>query len=128
MIQIGSFLNVIDNSGAKKVLCIRININCKKRYAYLGENIIVSIKSLRSKRRSFSKVKKGELFNALIVRTKKENKTFLNNKFSFLHNSVILLTRQNKLIGTRIFGGLSKNFRFTKFLRIISLSSGVIKT
>jgi large subunit ribosomal protein L14 len=126
MIQIGSFLNVVDNSGAKKVACIRINASCKKRYAETGENIIVSVKSLRSKRRAFSKVKKGELFNALVVRTKKAKKDFFKNEHSFLHNSVILLTRQNKLIGTRVFGGLPKFFRFTKYMRILSVSSGTI--
>jgi large subunit ribosomal protein L14 len=125
MIQIGSYLNVIDNSGAKKVACIRINASCKKRYAHIGDNIIVSVKSLRSKRRFFSKVKKGEMFNALIVRTRKK-KDFFSNNFSFLQNSVILLSKQNKLVGTRIFGGVAKIFRFTKYMRIISLSSGSI--
>jgi large subunit ribosomal protein L14 len=126
MIQIGSYLNVVDNSGAKKVACIRINASCKKRYAFLGENILVSIKSLRSKRRIFAKVKKGEICNALIIRTKKEQKDFFKHNFSFLQNSVVLLTRQNKLIGTRIFGAVSKNFRFSKYMRIISISSGII--
>ena len=126
MIQIGSYLNVVDNSGAKKVACIRINASCKKKYAFLGEDILVSVKSLRSKRKVFSKVKKGEILKALIIRTKKENKNFLSNSFSFLQNSVILLNRQNKLIGTRIFGAVLKKFRFSKYMRIISLSSGVL--
>jgi large subunit ribosomal protein L14 len=126
MIQIGSYLNVVDNSGAKKVACIRINASCKKRYAQTGENIIVSVKSLRSKRRVFSKVKKGEIFNALVVRTKKMKKDFIKNEHSFLQNSVILLTRQNKTIGTRIFGAIPKFFRFTKYMRLISVSSGTL--
>lgn len=126
MIQIGSYLNVVDNSGAKKVACIRINASCKKRYAFLGEDIIISVKSLRSKRRVFSKVKKGDVLKALIIRTKKDNKNFLSNSFSFLQNSVVLFSRQNKLIGTRVFGGISKKFRFTKYMRLISLSSGIL--
>jgi ribosomal protein L14 len=60
------------------------------------------------------------------VRTKKAKKDFFKNEHSFLHNSVILLTRQNKLIGTRVFGGLPKFFRFTKYMRILSVSSGTI--
>lgn len=127
MIQIGSYLNVIDNSGAKKVACIRINASCKKRYAFLGENIIVSVKTLRSKRRSFSKVKKGEIFNALIVKTIKEKKDYFKNSFSFFNNSVVLLSRKNKLIGTRVFGVVPKYFRFTKYARLIYLSSGSLK-
>lgn len=126
MIQIGSYLDVIDNSGAKKVFCIRINTSCKKRYAYAGDTIVVSVKSLRSKRRLFSKVKKGEIYHALVIKTRKEKKNFFDNSISFVQNSVILLTRQNKLVGTRIFGALSKDFRFTKYMKIISLSSGVI--
>lgn len=127
MIQIGSYLNIVDNSGAKKVACIRINASCKKRYAYTGDNIVVSIKSLRSKRRIFSKVKKGEIFVALVVRTKKINTDFFQNQFSFFQNSAVLLTRQNKLIGTRIFGALPKTFRFSKYMRMISLCSGLTK-
>ena len=126
MILIGSYLNVIDNSGAKKVACIKIDTSCKKRYAFSGDTILVTVKSLRSKRRVFSKVKKGELFNALIIRTKNHKKDFFNNKFSFLQNSVVLLTRQKKLIGTRIFGGVPKFFRFTKYMKLMSLSSGVL--
>lgn len=127
MIQIGSFLSVVDNSGAKKVACIRINASCKKRYAYTGDNIIVSVKSLRSKRRIFSKVQKGEIFVALVIRTKKSSKDFFKNQFSFSQNAAVLLNRQNKLIGTRVFGALPKTFRFSKYMRMISLCSGVVK-
>lgn len=124
MIQKGSFLNIIDNSGAREVACIRINASCKRRYAYLGENIIVSIKSLRTKRRHFSKVKKGEIYNALIVRLKTHKKDFFSNSFLCLSNSAILLSKKNKLIGTRIFGTIPKTFRYTKYMRILSLSAG----
>ena len=126
MIQIGSFLNVVDNSGAKKVACIRINTSCKKRYAYTGDTIIVSVKSLRIKRRVSSKVKKGEIYNALVVKTKIEKKDFFKDKTSSLQNSVILLTRQNKLVGTRIFAAVYKRFRYTRYMKIISLSAGTI--
>jgi large subunit ribosomal protein L14 len=72
MIQVGTVLNVSDNSGAKKVYCIRVINGSKKKYACLGDLILVVVKSLRKKRRSLSKVKKGDIFNALIVRTKKK--------------------------------------------------------
>jgi large subunit ribosomal protein L14 len=127
MIQNGTYLNVQDNSGARSVMCIKVLKGYKSRYAYIGDLILVSVKKLRTKRRSLSKVKKGELFKALIVRTKTKFNTYNNGNFnSFLENSVILINKQNKLIGTRIFGLVSKKLRYSKFFRIISLSSGTI--
>lgn len=121
MIQVGSTLKVIDNSGARVVKCIRSEAG---RYAFFGDVILVSIKSLRKKRRSFSKVKKGEVVRALVVRTKK----ILNSKCSieYLENSVVLINKKNKLIGTRVFGSLPKILRATKYLRILFLSRGII--
>jgi len=125
MIQTGTYLNVIDNSGAKKVYCIKIISGYRKRYAALGDLILVSIKNLRTKRRSISKTKKGEIVKALIVRTKKGSKSLSGEHLCFLQNSVVLLNNQHKLIGTRIFGSLPKFFRYTKFFRLLSLSSGL---
>ena len=71
MVQKGTFLKVIDNSGAKKVCCIHIVKGYRKRYAFIGDLVIVSVKSLRSKRRLFSRIKKGEVLKALIIRTKR---------------------------------------------------------
>ena len=126
MIQIGTTLNVIDNSGAKKAYCIKIIQGYKKRYAKLGDIILVSIKMLRKKRRSLSKVKKGEMYRALIVRTKSKNPILSSDNFYFLENSIILFTKQNKFLGTRVFGAISKNFRYTKYMRLIAMSSGFI--
>lgn len=126
MIQSGSFLNVIDNSGAKIVCCIKVLAGYRRRYAFLGDLILVSIKTLRTKRRSTAKVKKGEISKALIVRSKSKLKKFSGEMLSFYENSVILLNLQNKPVATRIFGSLPKNFRYTKFLRIGSLSAGLI--
>jgi len=126
MIQIGTMLNVIDNSGAKKAYCIKIIQGYKKRYARLGDLILVSIKMLRKKRRSLSKVKKGEMYRALIVRTKHKNPSLSADNFYFLENSIILFTKQNKFLGTRVFGAISKNFRYTKYMRLIAMSSGFI--
>jgi large subunit ribosomal protein L14 len=83
MIQVGTVLNVSDNSGAKKVYCIRVINGSKKKYACLGDLILVVVKSLRKKRRSLSKVKKGDIFNALIVRTKKKNVSRISDSFFF---------------------------------------------
>ena len=125
MIQKGTYLTIIDNSGAKKVLCIHIVSGYKRRYAKTGQLIIISIKRLRAKRRISSKTRKGEVHKALVVRTKKYNTELTGDSMNFFENSVILLNKQNKFIGTRIFGSVPKFFRFTKFLKIVSLSAGL---
>jgi large subunit ribosomal protein L14 len=84
MIQKGTFLKVIDNSGAKNVCCIRIVSNQKYRYAYTGDILLVSVKNLRAKRRFASKVKKGQLIRALVVRTKKKTLIFQEIIYLFL--------------------------------------------
>lgn len=126
MIQVGTYLNVIDNSGAKKVYCIRILNGYRKRYATVGDVIIVSVKRLRAKRRLSIRLKKGEIFKALIVRTKSPLYSYNNEKLFFNENAVVLLTKQNKLFATRIFGALPRMLRYTKFSRIVSLSSGIV--
>ena len=126
MIQVGTVLNVIDNSGAKKVCCIKVLSGYRCRYAFVGDLIMVSVKSLRTKRKSTSKTKKGEIYKALVVRTKYNIKKISGEKISFFENSVILLSKQNKFIGTRIFGSLPVSFRYTKYLRILSLANGLI--
>jgi large subunit ribosomal protein L14 len=125
MIQKGSYLNVIDNSGAKEVCCIRVTGGYQKRYASIGDIIIVSIKSLRNKRRSLLKIKKGEVLRAVIVRTKKPKSLHKStNLISFNENSAVLLSLQNKIIGTRVFGSVPKQLNYTKFLKLVSISSG----
>lgn len=126
MIQTGTTLNVIDNSGAKKAYCIKIRQGYKKRYAAIGDIILVAIKTLRKKRRSLSKVKKGEMYHALIIRTKTPKAYPFFDNFNFLENAVILFTKQNKFLGTRIFGSIIKQFRYTKYMRLLSMSSGFI--
>jgi large subunit ribosomal protein L14 len=125
MIQTGTFLNVIDNSGAKNVLCIKVLSGYKRRYAKIGDLIVVSVKNLRSKRRATSKIKKGEISKAVVVRTKSKVRSFSGEHINFFENSVVLLNNQKKPIGTRIFGCLPKTFRFTKYLRLVSLSAGL---
>lgn len=127
MIQKGTFLKVVDNSGAKLVCCIQVLKGYRKRYAFIGDTVVVSVKSLRSKRRSFSRIKKGEVLKALVVRTKRKLITHSFDSLEFFENSVILLNPQQKLIGTRIFGSIPISFRGTKYLKIMSLASGFIK-
>lgn len=125
MVQSGTILNVVDNSGGRRVICIKVNNGNKSRYASVGDVITVSVRELRAKRRESSKVKKGDVLRALVVRSKIMKTGVFGECCSFFDNSVILLSAQNKLIGTRIFGGLPNVFRKSKHLRILSLSSGV---
>lgn len=126
MIQTNSILKVIDNSGAKTAMCIKVNKGFKKRYAFCGDIITVSIKTLRPKRRSTVNVKKGEICKALLVRTKTKKILGSGESFNFLENSIILLNRQQKFLFTRIFGSLPFFIRYTKYMRILSMSSGVV--
>jgi len=127
MIQKGTLLNVIDNSGAKTAYCIQVLSGYRRRYAGVGNIINVAVKSLRPKRKEFSKVKKGEIVCGVVVRLKRTKAAYSFENCQFSENSVVLINKQNKLIGTRVFGVVPKSFRYTKFLRIVSLSSGFVK-
>lgn len=126
MIQVGTYLNVLDNSGARLVFCIKVLSGYQRRYAKIGDIIIVSIKRLRSKRKLFSKVKKGEIYKALILKTRSKKNYKFGDNVLFLENAVVLLNKQNKLIGTRIFGAIHKSFRYTKYLKFLFLAVGLI--
>jgi large subunit ribosomal protein L14 len=127
MIQTSTILNIIDNSGGKKARCIKVICGYKKRYAYIGDIILVSIQSLRKKRKSTTKVKKGEIYKALIIRTNNKLFYLYGDSISFLENSIVILNKQNKLLGTKVFGSLLSKFRYSKYLRLVSLSAGLIK-
>lgn len=127
MIQAGTVLNVADNSGAKKVCCIKVFFGYKRRYASIGDLIIVTVKSIRKKRKSTSKAKKGDLHKALVVRTKCGSKNLSGERIRFFDNAVVLLGKQGKFVGTRVIGSLPVYFRYTKFLRVLSLANGLIK-
>ena len=126
MIQIGSSLNIIDNSGAKIAQCIRVITRHKAQYAQIGDTILVSIKKVRKKRRDPLKMTKGKIYKALILRTKTRFKKMNGNSYRFLENGAILMTKQNKLIATRILGLITREFRYTKFARLLILSAGTI--
>lgn len=124
MIQMGTYLNVVDNSGAKKVMCLKLNRGGYKQcFAYPGSVILVSIKKIKFS--SNLKVKKGEIHKALIIRTKNKIKNLSYNYKKYFENSVILLNKNNKLLGTRVFGLIPKFFKYSKFLKIITVSAGV---
>jgi large subunit ribosomal protein L14 len=119
-------MNVIDNSGAKKVYCIKVLNGYQKIYGSIGDLLIVSIKNIRFKKKKVLKIKKGDVCTALLVRTKSFIKKYSLESISFFLNSVILINAKKKLIGTRIFGSLPKTLRYTRFFRLLSLCSGFI--
>jgi large subunit ribosomal protein L14 len=127
MIPQGAYLNVVDNSGARLVCCLKVINGYKKRYAHIGDIVIVSVKRLRAKRRSASKVQKGSVMKAIILHTKKEPVFKDGYAVSFFTSSVALLNRQGKPLATRILCGIPRSFRYSKYMRLVSLSSGLIK-
>lgn len=122
MIQMQSRLNVADNSGAKKVMCIKVLGGSKRRYASIGDVIKVSIKEALPN----SRVKKGEVYNAVIVRTAKGIRRRDGSAIRFDSNSAVLLNANLQPIGTRIFGPVTRELRGNKFMKIVSLAPEVI--
>jgi large subunit ribosomal protein L14 len=126
MIQQQTILKVADNSGAKTVKCIKVLGGFKKRYARLGDIIVVSVQQLRNKSKKTSKVLKGGVFRALVVRTKTQYKKKDGSSFSLNENSVTLINKQGNPIGTRILGPIPKTLKKKKFMKFVSLSIGLI--
>jgi large subunit ribosomal protein L14 len=126
MIQKETKLNVVDNSGAKDATCIHVLKGYRRRYAFLGDIVVVSIKSLRKSRRSSTKVQKGDVVKALLIRSKVNSNLFSGDSLAFFENSAILLTEQHKILGTKVFGAIPLFFRKTKYLRLLSLCSGFV--
>lgn len=126
MIQHQTILKVIDNSGAKTVKCIKVLGGFKKKYSFLGEVIIVSVRNLRNKSKITSKVKKGEVWRALIVRTKKRVSNKDGSIFFFKHNCVSLINKQSQPVATRILGPVPKKIKKGKFSKFASLSTGLV--
>ncbi|HDQ03653.1 MAG TPA: 50S ribosomal protein L14 [Deltaproteobacteria bacterium] len=122
MIQMQSILNVADNSGAKKVACIKVLGGSKRRYASLGDVIVVSVKESIPN----SKVKKGDVMKAVIVRTAKEVKRADGSYLKFDDNSAVLITNQMEPVGTRIFGPVARELRAKQFMKIVSLAPEVL--
>jgi large subunit ribosomal protein L14 len=126
MIQVQTILKVSDNSGAKTVKCIKILGGFKKKYAVLGDTIVVSIQQLRNKEKKLSKVKKGEVYKALIIRTKTSYTTNDGSQIRFNENSVTLMNKQENPVSTRVIGPLSKIFKKKKYQKFLSIASGLI--
>lgn len=121
MIQQESRLKVADNSGAKEVLCIRVLGGSKRRYASIGDTIVVTVKSA-----SPGGVKKGTVSKAVVVRTKKEIRRKDGSYIRFDDNAVVLLTAADEPRGTRIFGPVARELRDRDYMRIISLAPEVL--
>jgi large subunit ribosomal protein L14 len=117
-----TILEVADNSGAKKLGCIKVLGGTRRRYASLGDVIVVSVKDALPN----SKIKKGEVVKAVIVRTKKEVKRLDGSYIKFDDNSAVLLNPQGEPIGTRIFGPVARELRAKRFMKIISLAPEVL--
>ena len=122
MIQQESRLGVADNSGAKEVLCIRVLGGTARRYAHLGDKIVVSVKSTVSS----SGLKKGTVSRAVVVRTRKQTRRKDGSYIAFEDNAVVLLTASDELRGTRIFGPVARELRERRFMKIVSLAPEVV--
>lgn len=122
MIQTESRLNVADNSGAKKVLCIRVLGGTKRRYASIGDVIVVSVKEAMPN----AKVKKGDVMRAVIVRTSQAIKRMDDTHIRFDDNAAVLLNNSGEPLGTRIFGPVARELRASGYMKIISLAPEVL--
>lgn len=126
MIQQQTILKVADNSGAKTVKCVKVLGGFQKRYANIGDIIVVSVQQLRNKSKKTSKVLKGGVFRALVIRTKAQVQKRDGSVFRLSENSVTLLNKQGNPIGTRILVPIPKTLKKKKFMKFVSLSIGLV--
>jgi large subunit ribosomal protein L14 len=122
MIQVETRLDVADNSGAKKVACLKVLGGSRRRYASVGDIIVVSVKEAMP----HSKVKKGDVMKAVVVRTRKEVGRPDGTYIKFDNNSAVLLNNQGEPVGTRIFGPVARELRARNFMKIVSLAPEVL--
>ncbi|MBT5439132.1 50S ribosomal protein L14 [Crocinitomicaceae bacterium] len=122
MIQTESRLAVADNSGAKEVLCIRVLGGTKRRYASIGDKIVVTVKSAMPN----GQVKKGTVAKAVVVRTKKEIRRPDGSYIRFDDNACVILNQTGEMRGTRIFGPVARELRDNNFMKIVSLAPEVL--
>jgi len=122
VIQATTVLDVADNSGAKKVFCIKVLGGSRRRYASVGDIIIVSVREAIPN----AKVKKGEIARAVVVRTAKEVARNDGTLIRFDDNSAVLISKENEPIGTRIFGPVARELRARRFMKIVSLAPEVL--
>jgi large subunit ribosomal protein L14 len=122
MIQVESRLRVADNTGAREILCIRIRGGSRRRYAHVGDVIVAAVKSATPG----GSVKKGDVVNAVVVRTKKEFGRKDGTYIAFDENAAVLIDNQNNPRGTRIFGPVARELRDKNFMKIVSLAPEVL--
>ncbi len=122
MIQQESRLAVADNSGAKEVLCIRVLGGTKRRYASIGDKIVVTVKNAVPS----GNIKKGTVAKAVVVRTRKENRRPDGSYIRFDDNAVVLLNAAGEMMGTRIFGPVARELRDKQYMKIVSLAPEVL--
>ncbi len=122
MIQVESYLDVADNSGARKLRCLKVLGGSKRRYANIGDVIVVSVREALPN----SKIKKGQVMKAVIVRTKKGVRRQDGSLIRFDTNSAVLIGNDRNPLGTRIFGPVARELRWKKFLKIVSLAPEVL--
>lgn len=122
MVQLRSILEVADNSGAKRVQCIKVLGGSHKKYARLGDIIVVSVKEALPD----SNIKKGTVTKAVVVRTKKEQRRLDGSYIRFDQNAVVIINAEGEPVGTRIFGPVARELRWKDFTKIISLAPEVL--
>ncbi|MEM7543662.1 MAG: 50S ribosomal protein L14 [Pseudomonadota bacterium] len=122
MIQMQTMLEAADNSGARRVMCIKVLGGSKRRYANIGDIIKVTVKEAIPR----GKVRKGEVFNAVVVRTRKGVRRPDGSLIRFDGNAAVLLDKQLQPVGTRIFGPVTRELRTERFMRIVSLAPEVL--
>lgn len=122
MIQLRSMLEVADNSGAKRVQCVKVLGGSRRRYAGLGDVVVVSVKEALPD----SNIKKGSVTKAVVVRTKKEARRSDGSYIRFDQNAVVLINPQGEPVGTRIFGPVARELRWKEYMKIISLAPEVL--
>jgi large subunit ribosomal protein L14 len=122
MIQSFTRLNVADNSGAKEIMCIKVLVGSKRRYASLGDVIVASVKKAVPN----GKVKKGQVVKAVVVRTKKEVQRENGSLIRFDENAAVIIDAKREPVGTRIFGPVGREIRYANFMKIVSLAPEVL--
>jgi large subunit ribosomal protein L14 len=122
MVQIYTYLQVADNSGAKEIMCFHVRGGSKKRYASVGDTIVATVKEAVPQ----GSVKKGEVVRGVVVRTKKEIKRQDGSYIRFDQNAAVIINTQGEPVGTRIFGPVARELRWKKFMKIISLAPEVL--
>jgi large subunit ribosomal protein L14 len=122
MIQLRSILEVADNSGAKRVQCVKVLGGSRRRYARLGDVIVVSVKEAMPE----GNVKKGAVVKGVVVRTKRDSRRPDGSYIRFDQNAIVLINAQGEPIGTRIFGPVARELRWKEYMKIISLAPEVL--